>query len=150
METAQYIEIVFENVESIVIPIERILHIDFGKLNKINNDPFNREEIYRCEFLDLKIRLDDESDVKYPLYPTDGEEPLGMFKTNPTSNNVKDRHNILGRILEFNDIVDVQLLDENEEVMRDIYVPWGGEYDWKNEFMVTKISEDLLEVLIYT
>jgi hypothetical protein len=106
----------------------------------------SKRPVYKTNMINLKIKYNSDDELEYN--PMDYDEPLGMFVGNPTSNNVKDRPNILGRILYCRDIVDIQLLDENEEEMENIYVPWGGDNDYVNDFMTTNISNGILEIHI--
>lgn len=138
----KYIEIGFENIESIVIPIENIISFDYGELKLLTDEIFENHS-YQSKHINLKIRYSNPSELKYN--PMDYIEPLGMFIGNPTSNNVKDRPNILGRILVANDIVDVSLLDSNETRLKNIYVPWSDN-EYNNELMKVKIKDDYLEI----
>ncbi len=149
MKDVKYLEIAFENLESIVIPIEKVEKFEHGelKLYKRLMSDFNLDyNVYKTNSVHLRISYENESDLKYDL--EDYDEPLGIFINNPTSNNVSDRPNILGRILNHNDIVDIHLLDENEEEIKNIYVPWGGESDYRNAFMKTNIENGVLEIHI--
>jgi hypothetical protein len=139
-----YLKIVFENVESIVIPAEQIEKFTYGELTKLEGD-FYEYNSHQSDHIELIIKYYNESDLHYSSL--DYDEPLGMFIGNPTSNNVKDRPNVLGRILNFNDIVDIQLLDKDEKEIMTIYVPWGeGEYD--NELMTKKVENGLIHIEI--
>jgi len=124
MENYKFIEIAFENCESIIIPKEIISKFDFGELLNVENE-FTKDSYLHSDKLELYITYSDESDLNYNPY--DYEDPLGMFIGNPTSNKVQDRPNILGRILMCEDITSIYLLDENEKEIVNFYVPWGEE-----------------------
>jgi hypothetical protein len=144
MSEVKYLEVVFENLESIIIPIAKIKEFSFGELTPLTLEYFD-ENSYRTVTIDLKISYEDQSELEY--HPSPYDEPLGMFVGNPTSNRVTDRPSILGRVLH-KDIVCIDELDENEQKIRTIYVPWSGESDYVNSYMSTKVQDRLLEIVI--
>ncbi|MGG4434399.1 hypothetical protein AAXE64_07545 [Priestia megaterium] len=147
MNNAEYLEVVFENCESIVIPIEQVKKLDFGELSLVSKDyPFYDESTYNSSKLSLHIEYKNESDLVYD--ESKYREPLGMFVGNPTSNYISDRPNILGRILNHKDITCIELLDEKEELIKMIYIPWSDENEYNNMFMKTAISNNILMINI--
>ncbi|PLR99554.1 hypothetical protein [Bacillus sp. T33-2] len=145
MEEIKFLEIVFENVESIVIPIERVKNFNFGELTSMEHKHLE-DNSYQTDHINLEITYEQKSELQYN--PSDCDEPLGMFINNPTSNNVADRPNILGRVLNHMDIVDIQVLNENEEPIQVIYVPWHDEDQYDNRFMITKVEDGLVKIEI--
>jgi len=148
MNSIKFIEIGFENVESIVIPVER-MKVTYGPLivhSEVIEDFKLNYPVYRTNLLQLEISFSDSNELTYD--PQKEVEPLGMFINNPMSNNVVDRPHILGRILNYNDIVNIDMLDENEEVIECIYAPWGEEYEEINSYMTTHVANNLLTVHI--
>lgn len=139
------LEIVFENLESIVIPTERIKEFSFGELEVVR-EPFYENEDYRTDYICLKIFYNNEEELIYK--PNFEDEPLGMFISNPTSNRVEDRPNILGRIINHNDIVCIEMLDENEKRIKNMYVPWSEKNEYCNEYMFCQKNNGVLEILI--
>lgn len=145
MNNPVFLEVVFENVESIIIPIERVHDIKFGELAPIKKDHYEKNS-YSTNYVSLKITYESEKELNYN--PRDYSEPLGMFINNPLSNRVHDRPNILGRLTQHNDIVCVQYLNEKEEDYQTVYVPWAdtsGEY---NTYMNIKKNNGILEIEI--
>ena len=127
----KFIEIVFENCESIQIPIERFEYINLRGIKQYLIHR-SRKELqlpnslrYECEYASFGISYKDDSELEYSY--KDSEEPLGMFVGNPTSNKVADRPNILGRIIEHSDISHLGFLDENENQIIYLFVPFEGE-----------------------
>lgn len=146
VEHVRYIKVIFENVESIVIPISRIKRIDFGKLEHIRDYPFDGYIAFSSEYLLLDITYNDETDLQYNAL--DYDKPLGMFVGNPMSNNVIDRPNILGRIINHNDIVCIELLDDNQNHIKYIYVPWHDEDEYDNRYMSKECIDGILKIEI--
>jgi hypothetical protein len=138
----KYIEIGFENCESIVIPIDRIKELKYGNLEKLTDE----DNTYKTDYVLLSISYNDESELKYNSLEQD--EPLGMYVGNTTSNNVEDRQNVLGRILEHNDIVTIDTLNENQERIKTVYVPWHEEDEYSNRLMSVKANSGLLTIEI--
>ncbi|MFX3618565.1 MAG: hypothetical protein ACE3JK_13725 [Sporolactobacillus sp.] len=130
------LEIVFENVESIIIPAVRILNLQYEKA-KISEDNYDKGRTFKAEKLDLVIGLNDISEIAYNA--DHAENPLGMFTGNPDSNWVADRPNILGRILYHNDITWIQEADSNGKVINSYSVPRSDD-DFTNHLMRTYIT----------
>lgn len=136
--------VAFENLESIVIPAEIVDELYFDELKpfmhyqKCINFNLRENMMYRCSYLRLSINYKDKSDLEYNS--NDYEQPLGMFTNNPTSNRVVDRPNILGRLLEHNDIAAIHFLNEDDESILELYVPYDGEMS--NESMTATINTD--------
>lgn len=143
---AHSIELVFENVESIVIPIHRVKELAFGELEPIKDDAVHCREKYRSEYLSLEITYQDETELDY--HHDQDNSPLGMFVGNPLSNSVEDRPDILGRILEHQDLVVIEFLDQYKENIRSVYVPWHEEDEILNRYMRTQAENELLKVEI--
>ena len=146
LENYKYIEVVFENCESIIIPTDRVGKMEFGELKPFVDYPFDGLTAYNSEYLSLDISYKNESDLKYN--PSEYEEPLGMFIGNPLSNNVEDRPNILGRLMNHNDLVMIELLDINQKHIKNIYVPWHEEDEYNNRYMKVHKEDDSLIIEI--
>lgn len=132
MDKTKFIEVVFENCESIVIPIDRILGFTYGELTP-KNDNHAVENSFHSGSLDLEISYTYETELEYS--PTENDHLLGAYINNPTSNKVEDRPNILGRLFNYHDIVYIQLLDSEEKPLKNIYVPWFEEDQDDNRYM---------------
>lgn len=136
----KYIEVVFENCESIIIPIDRIKELKYGNLKKLTDERgFYEDNTYETDYVLLSISYSDESELQYNSLEQD--EPL-------IRNNVHDRPNILGRIIEHNDIVTIDILNENQERIKTVYVPWHEEDEYSNRLMSVKANSGLLTIEI--
>ncbi|MGE7121779.1 hypothetical protein ACQKIC_16300 [Peribacillus sp. NPDC046944] len=132
MDNAKYIEVVFENCESIVIPTERVLGLTYAELTPLKDD-HALENSYHSSRIDLEISYTHQTELEYS--PTDNDDLLGAYINNPSSNKVEDRPNILGRLFNYHDIVYIQLLDSDEKPLKNIYVPWYEEDQDDNRYM---------------
>lgn len=145
MSKVKYIEVGFENFESILIPVERIESFSYGNLTEIERRS-KAEECYSSDKIELKISYQNKSELQYSsMKETD---VCGMYKGNPLSNNVEDRPHILGRLIEFRDITDIQLLDEDKNPIQVIYVPWDEVEECTNDLMKVKAENGILEIEI--
>lgn len=147
------LEIVFDNCETIIIPKERVLKLDFGEFKEINMLPTNTDNKYWvCEHLFLDIKFCNKLDLEYN--PLDYDEPVGMYKDSELSNKVVDRPNILGRILLFKDIAGIRLIkdeDDNDNTISQdyIYPPSSNVEPYlPNEFMKSEIKDNVLSISI--
>lgn len=141
-----FISIVFENCESIVIPIHRVKQMVFGNITPYKDYPFEEGNAFRSDHVIVDITYQNESDLTYNSAACD--EPLGMFINNPTSNLVEDRPNILGRIMNHNDITIIELLDSEQKHIRYIYVPWHSEDGYNNRYLTKEAKEGILHIEI--
>lgn len=142
MNKIKEIELVFENVESIVIPSDRINHLSFGNLEtRLNGD-----NIFDADKVELRILYNHSSELDYNAL--DYHDPLGMFTNNTTSNHVNDRPNILGRIVNYNDIVNIKIVSDDGQV-KYVYVPWEDGNSWEDNQAQRSVGRDgILEVKI--
>ena len=131
MDDTQYIEVVFENCESIIIPSDRVISFTYGDLTPMNDHLL--ENSYDSNNINLKISYNDDTELEYS--PTENDDLLGAYINNPTSNKADDRPNILGRIFNYQDIVLIQLLNADEKPLKNIYVPWYEEDQYNNRYM---------------
>lgn len=143
----KYIEITFENCESIVLPIEQVKELSILNLAQVENkDGFYKNHTFRSKSVKIVISYKDESELEYN--GDDYEEPLGMFRGNPMSNHVSERPNIIGRILNFPDITSIELLNKEEEHLKTVYVPWHPEDEYNNRWMNSETGNNKLTIEI--
>ena len=143
MSEVHSFELVFENVESIVVPADRIVKSEHGNLTKIDIE----DDAYRSDHIELHIKYENESDL---LYKPDREafEVLGMFVGNTVSNRVDERPNVLGRLLNYHDLVDIQLYDAEDNRLKVIYVPWHEEDQYINRLQTVTSENGVLKISI--
>ncbi|MFS0562549.1 hypothetical protein AB1K91_17625 [Terribacillus sp. 179-K 1B1 HS] len=133
----RFIEIVFENCESIEVPADRVSDLYFeGMTTRMLYQSHLDFSIgglltYRCEAIRLSIDYSNDSELSYDGYSE--EYPLGMYEGIPVSNSVVNRPHVLGRITENYDITHVNFVDENKESILYLAVPFKG--DCTNELM---------------
>lgn len=143
----KYIELGFENCESIIVPVNQINKMEFIEKSFIENYPFKGYEPYECNAFELEIKYENESDLRYN--EEDYDEPLGMLAKNPMSNSTDDRPNIIGRILNHYDLVNIEFLDADKKATSTVvYVPWHEKDEYTNRYMETKTEDNLLKVRI--
>ncbi|QPK89849.1 hypothetical protein IEN91_05270 [Bacillus velezensis] len=136
MQDMKYVELIFENCESMIIPIDRVAKLEFGSLR----ESFQKDK-YTTDYVSLDITYNkDEIFFFYHIR----EEPLGFG----SSNNIEDRPNILGRILSYYDICVVNILNGNEEKIQSVYTPWDENDEYNNRYMKTKVEKGLLKITI--
>ena len=146
MDQIKEVEIVFENSESIVIPKEKFKKLEFGEIKSLIF-PGMVYEGNKC-FTDtviMEINYQDESELEYDL---GNEGLLGGYVDNPLSNKVEDRPNILGRILNLNDITWIDLINQNGEVEKTICVPWDKSDDFRNNYMSVEKKNETIQITI--
>lgn len=142
MNGFHYVDIVFENVESIIIKADRFVRLDMGPLKENGASA----KSYSTDSLQMAISFEDESVLAYD--PNSEPHPAGMYTSNPLSNEVAERPAVLGRILHYRDIVNLTFLDEQEQVIKTVYVPWREEDEYTNEYMEVKAEAGMVEVKI--
>lgn len=137
----------FENIESIVVPYKKIKTLEVGTLTELNEpEGFFEKDTFETEFVVLEISYDSEDELNYD--PLQYGDPLGMFTNNTTSNRVVDKPNILGRILNYNDLVSLELQGENEERIKTIYVPWCQKDQFDNRYMKAEKNNGTIRIEI--
>lgn len=144
-EAVQFISVVFENSEDILIPIYRVLELSYGEPVLLTNEIFNGDRYYETDNLFLKLSYEAESDLEYNC--EDYDSPLGMYKGNLLSNSVIDRPNILGRFFNHHDIVGIWFLDKHECLLKVIYVPWG-DHEYINTCMNIEADNGIIGITI--
>ena len=142
MEKINYISIIFENLESIQIPIERIKKMDFGNV-AVKRD--TEEQVFFSDQTVLEISYENEKELCYDY--NQEEEPLGMYTKNLISNNVAERPHILGRLLTYSDIVYIELYNEQSKRIKKVFVSWDENEDI-NSFQQNKVEDGLIKIAI--
>lgn len=143
----EYVELVFENSESIVLPrfLVKKLVVTGIRSNLFYQNTFVHFDLseslwYTCKEARLTIAFEDMSNF--------GTEVLGMFVGNETVNNVWERPEVLGRVMIHNDISHIDFLDKNKKSMLYLAVPWG-DHDFINEYMRVVVDEKSKELHIH-
>lgn len=145
MTTPAYIELVFENVESIILKPDRFLKLEFGPLVKNDDRHTQYDQFFTDEVL-MHISYEDASELSYS--PAKSDHPLGGYTHNPDSNHVADRPNILGRLLLYPDLTHIYYIDENENEISSVIVPWSEEDEYQNEYMTVTTEPGYVEVRV--
>ncbi|KIL53119.1 hypothetical protein [Jeotgalibacillus campisalis] len=71
-----------------------------------------------------------------------------MYTANPVSNRVHDRPEILGRLLNFHDITSLDFLNDQENMLSSVRVPWSEKNEMINEYMEIQIEPGYVDVKI--
>jgi hypothetical protein len=145
MTNPAYIELVFENVESIILKPDRFLKLGFGPLVK-NEDRHTKYDQFFTDEVLMRISYEDASELAYS--PAKSDNPLGGYTQNPDSNHVVDRPNILGRLLLYSDLTHIYYIDENENEISSVIVPWSEEDESQNEYMTVTTEPGYVEVRV--
>ena len=145
MDRVCSLELVFENLESIIVPIEMVSKFEYGKLSEQQSEYL--KNAYISEGTEIHITYKNDSDL---VYNPDREsaEVLGTYIDNQVINHVKDRPNVLGRVLNYQDLVYLDLLDENEHKIKSIYVPWHEKDEENNRFQFVEAANGVLMIVI--
>ncbi|MDG5472436.1 hypothetical protein P6709_11835 [Jeotgalibacillus sp. ET6] len=145
MKNHRFVEIVFENLESIILKADRFEKLSFDSLQKGEN---SREhyDVFYADDVHFQISTKDESELNYNS--EEQPEPLGMYTANPVSNRVHDRPEILGRLLNFHDITSLDFLDDEENMLSSVRVPWSENDEMVNEYMKVRIEQGYVDVRI--
>lgn len=139
----KYIGFLFENLESIDIPINKFRGITIGEIREfvIESDTY-----FISNYLSTEINYNDFSELSY--IESEEEHPLGMFVGNPVSNNVDDRPHILGALIQRNDFAALELLDENRYAVKTIYLPDTENETFKNTSVRSVVDEGFIRVTV--
>ncbi|MGD7045682.1 hypothetical protein [Jeotgalibacillus proteolyticus] len=145
MNNHHFIEVVFENLESIILKADRFQKLTFDSLRKVEN---SREhyDVFNADVVHFQISTKDESKLNYNS--EEQPEPLGMYTANPVSNRVHDRPEILGRLLNFHDITSLDFLDDQENMLSSVRVPWSEKDEMVNEYMEVQIEPGYVDVKV--
>ncbi|WP_099301948.1 hypothetical protein [Bacillus sp. Marseille-P3800] len=138
VDQVAHVEIVFENCESIILPIDRVKQLNVAGIKDcliFNNGKMHN--LKDSEYVGIYIKINDESELAFDTGSL--EHPLGMFVGNPISNKVNERPYILSRIINHKDISHIRPLNEEFNQIEYIGVPWLGEC--VNELMETEYDE---------
>lgn len=141
-----YVDIVFENVESIRVRADRLVRLDVGPQKENGVTAYGEGTSYSTDSLHMAISFEDEAVLAYD--PNTEPHPAGMYTSNPLSNVVHERPAVLGRILHYRDIVNLTFLDEQEQAFKTVYVPWREEDEYSNKYMEVEAGSGVIEVKI--
>lgn len=138
-ETISNIGLVFENCESIIIPVERIDRLFVsGVKDSFSISHGTLYEGQESEFVLLSIKIERMSEIDCDTSSMILHEP---------DNKVADNPQILSRIEAHNDITHVKLLDSEMNILKHVEVPFEG--DWSNNLMRTEYCDIFNTLNIY-
>lgn len=130
MKEVQYIELIFENCDSITLPIDDIEYFYASNINfSMNIHANNTLDTYKSvDHLTISIKKDAWNKQ------TDFTEML----TEPEE---IEYHKLKNR-LDSNDITQIHFLDKEQKRVESLYVVWADEDEWHNKYQNQKIIDD--------
>ncbi len=139
----KYIGFLFENLESIDVPIGKFHGLTIGQIKDfaIEDDTY-----FMTDYLSAEINYNEFSELRY--IEAEEEYLLGMFAGNPVSNCVDDRPHILGALIQRDDLVAVEFLDHEKEIIKSIYTPDTEDEAYKNTSVRSVVEEGFVRVTV--
>ena len=129
MKEALYMELIFENCDSITLPIDDIEYFYANNIQQSMNLQERQLNIYKSvDNLTLSIKksaFDKLTDFADML---DGEEEIEYHK-------LKNRINS-------SDITQIHFINFQDETVESLYVEWSDEDEWHNKYQKQEIIDD--------
>ena len=143
MLEGHYVEVVFENVQSIIIPMSRFSKLFVGSQIR-NKESRNDVERFETEYLKMVIPYTSKEEL---VVKEENEDNLMCISSVPNEDkNIDNFPDLLGRITQYGDIVSLYLLDEKMNPFRVIVVPWDGRDN--NDLMSIKTTDKDIHIEI--
>lgn len=129
MKEALYIELIFENCDSITLPIDDIEYFYANNIQQSMNLQEGQLNIYKSvgnltisirksafdKFTDFADMLDNEEEIEY--------------------------HKLKNRI-NSNDITQIHFINFQDETVESLYIEWSDEDEWHNKYQKQEIIDD--------
>lgn len=129
MKEALYMELIFENCDSITLPIDDIEYFYANNIQQSMNLQEGQLNIYKSvgnltlsirksafdKLTDFADMLDDEEEIEY--------------------------HKLKNRI-NSNDITQIHFINFQDETVESLYVEWSDEDEWHNKYQKQEIIDD--------
>lgn len=129
MKNVLYIELIFENCDSITLPIDDIEYFYANNIQQSMNLQDNQLNIYKSVG-DLTISIRKSAFNKFTDFADmlDNEEEIEYHK-------LKNRINS-------SDITQIHFLDKHYDPVESLYVEWSDEDEWHNKYQKQEIIDD--------
>ena len=126
MKNVLYIELIFENCDSITLPIDDIEYFYANNIQQSMNLQDNQLNIYKSVG-DLTISIRKSAFNKFTDFADmlDNEEEIEYHK-------LKNRINS-------SDITQIHFLDKHYDPVESLYVEWSDEDEWHNKYQKQEI-----------
>ncbi|GAA0347815.1 hypothetical protein GCM10008931_43880 [Oceanobacillus oncorhynchi subsp. oncorhynchi] len=137
----EYIEFLFENVESVIVPRSKIRNYQLGEIREFDVD---YSAYLMTDYFSSEINYDDFSELSYD----ESEDLLELvsFEGDPLNNNVEDKPHLLGSLIKRNDIVAINFLGNNGRFIETVFLPAGEPMHFKNTSAKSVVYESYIEV----
>lgn len=129
MKNVLYIELIFENCDSITLPIDDIEYFYANNIQQSMNLQDNQLNIYKSVG-DLTISIRKSAFNKLTDFADmlDNEEEIEYHK-------LKNRINS-------SDITQIHFINFQDETVESLYVEWSDEDEWHNKYQKQEIIDD--------
>lgn len=129
MKEALYMELIFENCDSITLPINDIEYFYANNIQQSMNLQDNQLNIYKSVG-DLTISIRKSAFNKFTDFANmlDNEEEIEYHK-------LKNRINS-------SDITQIHFINFQDETVESLYVEWSDEDEWHNKYQKQEIIDD--------
>lgn len=129
MKNVLYIELIFENCDSITLPIDDIEYFYANNIQQSMNLQDNQLNIYKSVD-NITISIKKQAFDK----PTDFTEML-------TDEEEVEYHKLKNRI-NSSDITQIHFINFQDETVESLYVEWSDEDEWHNKYQKQEIIDD--------
>lgn len=129
MKNVLYMELIFENCDSITLPIDDIEYFYANNIHQSMNLQDNQLNIYKSVG-DLTISIRKSAFNKFTDFANmlDNEEEIEYHK-------LKNRINS-------SDITQIHFINFQDETVESLYVEWSDEDEWHNKYQKQEIIDD--------
>lgn len=129
MKEALYMELIFENCDSITLPIDDIEYFYANNIQQSMNLQDNQLNIYKSVG-DLTISIRKSAFNKFTDFANmlDNKEEIEYHK-------LKNRINS-------SDITQIHFINFQDETVESLYVEWSDEDEWHNKYQKQEIIDD--------
>lgn len=139
----EYIEFLFENAESVIIPRSKIRNYKLGEIREFDVD---YSTYLMTDYFSSGINYDNFSELSY----VESEDllALSIFETDLLKNNVEDKPYLLGSLIKRDDIVAVNFLKDGGKLIKTVFLPYGESINFKNSSVKSVVDEEYIKVTV--
>ncbi|WP_368900758.1 hypothetical protein [Oceanobacillus oncorhynchi] len=137
----EYIEFLFENAESVIIPRSKIRNYKLGEIREFDVD---YSTYLMTDYFSSEINYDDFSELSYD--ESEDLLALSIFETDLLKNNVEDKPYLLGSLIKRDDTVAVNFLKDGGKLIETVFLPDGEPIYYKNVSVKSVVDEDFIRL----